>query len=66
MDDRHLEAPWVGKTPEEYYGYKEQVADRCQCCDGDIMVGEEYYDIDGTIICEECIDEYRKTAESKE
>lgn len=21
--DRDLEAPWVGKTPEEYYGYDE-------------------------------------------
>lgn len=24
MKDRDLQAPWVGKTPEEYYGYKEE------------------------------------------
>ena len=46
--------------------HQEEIADKCQCCDGDIFIGEEYYDIDGTIVCEECIDEYRKTAKSKE
>ena len=24
MKDRDLQAPWVGKTPEEYYGYEEE------------------------------------------
>lgn len=28
MKDRNLEAPWVGKTPEEYYGYDEEEAER--------------------------------------
>lgn len=65
MSDRFLQAPWVGKTPEEYYG-KEEIADKCDCCGKDIIVGEEYYDIDGTMICEECIKTYKKTAESKE
>ena len=27
MDDRYLQAPWVGKTPEEYYGYDEEYDD---------------------------------------
>lgn len=44
----------------------ERIADRCENCHCDIMIGEEYYDVNGTIICEECIDEYKKTARSKE
>ena len=63
MSNRSIQAPWVGKTPEEYYGYKEEIADRCQCCGKDIYVGEEYYDIDGTIMCEDCVDDCIKTAE---
>lgn len=28
MKDRDLQAPWVGRTPEEYYGYDEEEAER--------------------------------------
>lgn len=66
MEFRNLQAPWVGKTPEEYLGYEEEVADCCDCCGRDIYVGEEYYDVDGVVICENCIKDYKKTAESKE
>jgi len=42
------------------------VADKCKCCDADIYVGEQYYDVEGVIICEACINEYRKTMKAKE
>lgn len=37
--------------------------DYCQC---DIVDGHDYYDIDGTIICEECISTFKKTVEDEE
>ncbi len=43
-----------------------QVADHCEHCKRDIYVGEEYYDIDGITICNNCIKDYRKTVQSKE
>lgn len=58
MSDRDLEAPWVGKTPEEYYGYKERKAFDCDSCGEAIYEGEEYYDFDGYKVCQECIDSY--------
>lgn len=45
---------------------EEQIADWCLCCGKDIYVGEEYYDIDGITICNECINNYKKTEQSKE
>lgn len=34
----------------------------CQCekCGGDIYVGEDYYDFDGDVVCEECHRDYVK------
>ena len=32
-----------------------EVAFRCDYCGNDIYVGEEYYHIDGTDICTECL-----------
>jgi hypothetical protein len=37
--------------------------DKCMDCYEDILEGESYYDIKGHIICEECIEEYKKEAE---
>lgn len=36
---------------------------RCVNCKEKIFDGDDYYDIDGDIWCEECIDDCRKTAE---
>lgn len=36
---------------------------RCVNCGYKIYDGNEYYDIDGDIWCEDCIDERHKTAE---
>lgn len=35
----------------------------CVNCKEEILDGYDYYDIDGDIWCEECIDDSRKTAE---
>lgn len=37
MKDRDLQAPWVGKTPEEYFGYDEDEAE----CDEDFEDEEQ-------------------------
>lgn len=60
-----LQAPWVGKTPEEYYGYDDEpkVLYHCEGCDSPIREGDTYYDIFGTYMCEDCINDVRKTAE---
>jgi hypothetical protein len=34
----------------------------CDICNGSIYDGDEYYDVDGTIICEECIGDFKKIA----
>lgn len=42
------------------------VVEKCIHCGDYIREGEDYYDIDGAIWCEECIDNSRKTAELPE
>lgn len=34
----------------------------CEWCGGEICDGEDYYDVGGDKVCEECINECRKTA----
>lgn len=36
----------------------------CEDCGCDICDGDDYYDIAGTILCEDCIDNYKFTANS--
>lgn len=35
-----------------------EVAKTCDICSSDICVGEEYYDFDGEIVCNNCIRDY--------
>lgn len=62
MSNRHLQAPWVGQTPEEYDSHCESSI-YCKHCAEKIYFGENYYDIDGITICDYCIDEYKKIME---
>ena len=58
-----LEAPWVGRTPEEYYGTNSSDDYnflRCNECGEEIYSSDTYYDIDGNIICEDCMNKYKK------
>lgn len=55
--------PCLPRCPNEE---KPKVVHKCVCCQGDIVEGEEYYDINGEKFCEECIYECRCTAESYE
>ena len=59
MDKRALDE-YLTRTPEEYYRRKE--VEQCENCHGSIYDGEEYYDVDGTIICESCMDGFKKIA----
>ena len=36
------------------------VAVQCQCCDGEIYQGENYYFINGDIFCEDCLEDYAR------
>ena len=42
---------------------EERVAFHCDCCSEPIYIGEDYYEIDDIKICEDCIRDYKKTAE---
>ena len=34
---------------------------KCDYCEGGLFEGDEYFDIDGYCICQNCIDDYLKT-----
>lgn len=56
----------MSRLPDTVYeNYFEREApraiDKCIECGYDIYYGEEYYDIYGKIICEECIEHLKKT-----
>ena len=34
---------------------------KCDSCEGGLFEGDEYFDIDGYCICQNCIDDYLKT-----
>ena len=42
---------------------EEVVACTCDECNEPIFVGEKYYDIEDTVICEDCIDNFAKIGE---
>ncbi len=37
---------------------KKNVFCRCDACDAEILIGEEYFDFDGDIVCEDCERDY--------
>ncbi len=58
----------MDNIPDCQYDYKYErpqatIVDRCCMCGGDIFDGDEYYDINGKIICADCISECRHYAE---
>lgn len=49
--------------PDCMYDYRPEfkstrVIDRCENCGNDIHEHEKYWDVFGTIICKECIDDF--------
>lgn len=55
----------MSKIPDCMYDYRPEFphnisVDTCNECGNQIYTGEEYFDIHGTIICEKCIDNFRK------
>lgn len=40
------------------------VLHECAWCDAEIYDGDEYYDIGGEIVCTECVNECKHTAEA--
>ena len=54
--------------PDCMYDYrfeapKPRIVDTCIKCGEFITEGQEYYDISGMVICKECMNEYKCTAE---
>ena len=55
----NLQAPWIGHPADEE---EREPVYFCEWCDRPILEGEDYYDMDGTKVCEDCISNCRKTA----
>ena len=36
------------------------IVTRCNCCGGEIYEGESYYNIDGSAVCPDCLEEFAK------
>lgn len=51
-EDRYWEKQWELANEETDIAYV------CDICDGNVYYGDTYYDIDGLIICEDCIEKY--------
>lgn len=49
---------WVTRTPED----DEKIFCYCEHCDGEIYEGEEYLEVDGANIHEDCFDEHAREA----
>lgn len=60
--DRDFQAPWVGKSKEDYYGTELKAVCRCEWCNEIIYEGEEIYDLCGEKVCNSCIDSCKKIA----
>ena len=46
--------------------FEAEVVEICCECGIKIYEGDDYYDIDGTILCEDCTAGYKRTAERSE
>jgi len=55
----NLQAPWIGHPADEK---EPEIIHYCDLCDSAIYEGEDYYDIGGTKVCEDCVRSCRKTA----
>jgi hypothetical protein len=58
----------MDNLPDCQYEYKHsvplaEIVESCMDCDSFICVGDEFYNIDGHIICMDCIKEYKKVGE---
>lgn len=58
MRDCDIDNPYLNN--EEYLP---ETVHKCEYCDCEIVEGEEYYYINGTILCTDCIYHYLKVAE---
>lgn len=52
------DAPWIGDD-----GDNGKVFAKCEWCGEAIYVGEDYYELQGEIVCEDCVRNCSKTAE---
>lgn len=55
----NLQAPWIGQPADEE---EREPVYFCEWCDRPILEGEDYYEMDGTKVCEDCISDCKKTA----
>lgn len=48
-----------------YERSKPKIVDCCKECGYDIYEGQEYYDINGLILCKDCIEGFKKIGEEE-
>lgn len=64
MNDRDLQAPWVGCSREEYYRKDQgEIVGYCEDCGKEIREHDTSYDVSDGCICEMCYDERIKQEE---
>ena len=54
MDDRNLQAPWVGVGREDYYEDEREIIGYCEECGKELYEDDEIYDVCDGCICEKC------------
>ena len=55
--NQYWDRRYTGKSVSSYFSYNEAIPKMKRCCDccSDIPEGEQYYDFDGDIYCQDCI-----------
>lgn len=67
MNDRDLQAPWVGRSPYEACGAEENEDYLCDCefCDKALYESDMIYEDEGVCLCAECHERYLRSKEYK-
>lgn len=54
MNDRDLQAPWVGLCREDYEDRESAIIGFCADCERPLYDGEDVYDVCDGCVCEDC------------
>ena len=61
-----MDHPGIAMTLETGYPFPPRPpVNSCDLCGKAIMAGDDYYEIDGAILCEKCVERARHTAEEE-
>lgn len=54
MDDRDLQAPWVGLCEEDYRRREREEIGYCENCGIQLYENDDFYDIGDGVVCKRC------------